>query len=366
MPTKIKTLKTLSFEANKNGEVRTSGSKEKTLRSPSSQTSNKPGLVTKLLKKVPAHTFVNDAFDGVTGSTLRAKDDGRGNREHVGMHRGTRGSQSLRFADSALSGTFNREAVIGGYVDKSGAVSGRYGTAGYEVHGKGEAKASVSGDGRLDTNGLVLNGGARANASVEVTASASARSQSITILGVETDAAVEANGRLVAELNAEASGTAQFTRKPPTAVLEGRAGVSAVAKVEGDIRAHAGPFAIDASAYASAGAEASAAGVVAYRDGKLTLSGSAGAAFGLGAGAEASVTVDVGMIHDAADLNGDGKLDIKDLGVGAVALIKFGAKKVGDRDGDGRVTFWDARIAVGDVRSNVRNFASSWKERLVG
>jgi hypothetical protein len=106
------------------------------------------------------------------------------------------------------------------------------------------------------------------------------------------------------------------TRNPPTAIAEGTVGASAVAKVEGEVKASAGPFSVKASAYASAGAEAKASGVVGYEDGKIKLGGSLGAAVGLGAGGSATVEVDVKQIgqmaKNTADVNHDGKLDLND------------------------------------------------------
>jgi hypothetical protein len=78
---------------------------------------------------------------------------------------------------------------------------------------------------------------------------------------------------------------------------------------------------VEASGYASAGAEARASGVFGYEDGKLKIGGSLGAALGVGLGGSATVEVDVAQIgemaRDVADVNDDGKVDLWD-GVAAI------------------------------------------------
>jgi len=215
------------------------------------------------------------------------------------------------------------------YAESSGRVSGRYGEASYDARAKAEVKASVDANGRLDLNGLDASVNLRVGASVEAEVTGRAATKSVTISGVEVDASVEGHARASAEAVAEATGTVQITRNPPTAIVKGEAGASAVAKIEGEVRFGAGPFAVAASGYASAGAEARASGVIGYEDGKLKLGGSLGAALGVGLGGSATVEVDVRMMgqmaKNAADVNKDGKIDFWD----ATAAVGKTAKWVG-------------------------------------
>ncbi len=347
--TQLKTLKNLSFTKRRAGHTEVSGSKSKTVREASAPKQEKNGVISKLIAKLPSHSFHNDKFDDVTTRTRHQKDDGRGNSEFVGTHVGTRGSSSVEFGKSALTGHYTREAVAGAHLSKTGAVTGKHGSAAYQAELKAEAAARFDANGRLDKNGLVATAGGKANVSVEANVHGVAKTKPVTILGVTTDAGIEATARAVAELNAEASAKAQITRHPPTAILEGKAGASAVAKIEGDIEAHVGPFSVRGAAYGSAGAEATASGIVGYQDGKFTLGGSAGAAFGLGAGGNATVQVDVAMIgqaaKNAADRNHDGKISISDAGAGA----KQAASKV-----------------TSAAANKVKKTASKWKDRLLG
>ncbi len=348
MTDRLKTLKSLSFGQRRAGRAGTSFLKSKTIKEQPDTREAKPGRLSKLLSKVPAHTFKRDAFDHVGTRTHRQNDDGKGNRDFIGTHNGTRGSSSLEFGKGALTGQYSREALAGAYLQKSGSVTGKNGSAAYDAELKAEALARVDAHARLDSNGVKATVNARANVSVEVNVSGSASTRKVTIAGVQTDAGIAATGRAVAELNAEATATAQITRHPPTAILEGKAGASAVAKVEGDIQAHVGPFSVRGSAYASAGAEATASGILGYRDGKLQIGGSAGAAFGLGAGGNAVVEVDVKQIKDAA------------VHVAVAAA---------DRNHDGKVTIGDVGAGlhqVANAASTVKNTASKWKNRLFG
>ncbi len=244
----------------------------------------------------------------------------QGDNSWVGARYGVSGGQSLEFDGQGLTGTFNRTASAGVYAEASGAVEGRYGSASYDARAKAEAIATVDGRGRLDLNGLDATLNAKVGASIEAEVSGQARTRGIQYGDTELSAGVEGRARAVAEASAEATGTVQVLRNPPTAVAKGSVGASAVAKVEGEVRASAGPFTVVASAYASAGAEARASGIIGYENGKLKIGGSAGAALGVGAGAGVTVEVDVAQIGElaketakrAADVNHDGKLDLND------------------------------------------------------
>ncbi len=244
--------------------------------------------------------------------------------DHGSVHTqvGVTGGQSVRFdGRRGVDATFNREAKAGVYAESSGQVSGRFGEASYQAGAKAEAKASVDARGRIDTNGLDATVTARVGASVEAEVHARAETPSVSIGGVDVNASVEGHARATAEAVAEATGTVQITRDPPTAILKGEAGASAVAKVEGEVKFSAGPFSVEALGYASAGAEARASGVFGYEDGKLKIGGSLGAALGVGLGGSATVEVDVAQIGEmaknVADVNDDGKVDFWD-GVAAI------------------------------------------------
>jgi hypothetical protein len=265
----------------------------------------------------------------VAPERMREKTLVEGEHGRVSTQHGVSGHQSAQFDGKGLSGTFNREARAGVYAESSGRVSGRAGEASYDARAKAEVKASVDANGRLDLNGLEASVNLRVGASVEAEVTGRAATKRVTISGVEVDASVEGHARASAEAVAEATGTVQITRNPPTAIAKGEAGASAVVKIEGEVRFGAGPFSVVASGYASAGAEARASGVIGYEDGKLKLGGSLGAALGVGLGGSATVEVDVHMIgqmaKNAADVNKDGKIDFWD----ATAAVGKTAKWVG-------------------------------------
>lgn len=260
-----------------------------------------------------------------------------------------------------------------------------------------EAYAEANGTAALNTNGLELRGGARVGVEASAEVSGSYKTPPVTIGGREFTAGVSATGRVAAEATAEATGRVQFTRNPPTAVIEGQAGASAVVKAEGSVQADAGPFSIKASGYASAGAEAQANGSIGYDDGKVTLSFGAGAALGVGAGGRVQVQVDVAQIGQAAaglaregaeaagramDVTGDNKFDMRDvnaIGTAAAETVANGlesaadtARDIGNNIADGARnvgnTIAAGAEAVGDGISsalstgadNVREFFSGW------
>lgn len=318
----------------KNGKTAdASWSKEKELSKPDkgfSQTSdNKAQKVGDLLGAAGLkYDFVpkdQQKFD--TLHSMDFKPGEEGTKRFVGTDSGVRGETKFSAGADGINGTYKREAVAGAYAQQSGKTTGQYGEASYAAEAKAEAKASVSVKGKLDTNGLDLTAGARASAGVEASISGKATTKPVKIAGVDMTAGVEGKARVSAEVAAEATGKVKITRNPPTAIAEGTVGVSAVAKAEAEAKATVGPFAVKGSVYASAGAEAKATGVIGYENGKLKIGGSAGAALGVGAGGAVQVEIDVKMIgdaavntakagvkavHDAADVNGDGKLDVND------------------------------------------------------
>ncbi len=229
---------------------------------------------------------------------------------------GVSGGQQLTIDGEGIRGSFNRDARAGVYAESHGSVDGKYGTASYDARAAAEAYATVDARGSIDANGLDATVDARVGVSVEAEISGRAQTKSVQIGGVDVNASVEGHARASAEAVAEVNGTVKVTRDPPTAIVRGTAGASAVAKIEGDIHASAGPFSVVASGYVSAGAEARASGVFGYEDGKLKIGGSLGAAFGVGAGGDVQLEIDVAQIGEmakgAADLNHDGKLGLDD------------------------------------------------------
>ncbi len=241
---------------------------------------------------------------------------------------GTSGSQRFAINGEGVQASFDRQAKAGVYATAHDEVSGRYGQASYDASAKAEAIASLDANGRIDANGLDAVINARVGVSVEAEVTGRAQTQSITFAGTQLNAAIEGHAKVAAEAKAEVTGTVRIVRNPPTAVLRGTAGASAVAKAEADIKLSAGPFSVVGNAYASAGAEARASGVLGYEDGKFKIGGSVGAALGLGAGAGVTVEVDVRQIGEmaknAADVNNDGKLDLHD----ATAAVSKSARRV--------------------------------------
>ncbi len=274
------------------------------------------GLQTDLVKKEDTDTLHSMKF---------GKDELNGTRSFVGADAGVRKQTELTVGANGLKGNFKREAVAGVYAQTAGKTTGKHGTAEGALEAKAEATASVNAKGTLNSNGLDASAGAKVSVGVEASASGKLKSNEVTIGGEKFSAGVDGKVRVSAEAKAEATVSAKVTRNPPTVVLEGKAGVSAVAKAEAEGSITLGPIKLMGSAYGSAGVEAQASGVIGYQDGKLKISGSLGAAVGLGAGAKAGVEIDVAAIgkvavntaKTVADVNGDGKLGLDDVSAAA-------------------------------------------------
>ncbi|MCB9641045.1 MAG: hypothetical protein H6728_12210 [Myxococcales bacterium] len=271
----------------------------------------------------------------------------------------------------------NAEARAGLYAETQGQITGDYGTLAGSAGARAEVYAQAEGSASLDLNGLNVQGGARIGAEVSADVHGSYTTPPVTIGGVDMTAGVDANARVAAQAEASATGRVQITGNPPTAIIEGEVGASAVVKAEADATIHAGPFSVTGSAYASAGAEARAHGSIGFDDGKLTISGGLGAALGIGAGADVAITVDVGAIGDAAvglarqageavvdglDANNNGRLDIGDavaIGENAIGAVRDGAQAVGNAIGDGVEAVGNAvsngARAVGNAISDAGN-----------
>lgn len=302
------------------------------------------GLQTDLITKEKSDTL----------HSMKFKDDElNGSKSFVGTDAGVRKETELTFGANGVKGNFKREAVAGAYAQTAGKKTGAHGTAEGALEAKAEATASVTAKGTLNSNGLDATAGAKVSVGVEASATGKLTSNSVTIGGQKFSAGVEGKARVSAEAKAEATVTAKVTRNPPTAVLEGKAGVSAVAKAEVEGSITLGPVKLMGSAYGSAGVEAQATGVIGYQDGKLKISGSLGAAVGLGAGAKAGVEIDVAAIgkvavnaaHDVADVNGDGKLGLDDVGAAASKAANAAS---------------NAASAVGNTVSGAASKVASW------
>ncbi len=262
----------------------------------------------------------------------------------VGTKAGFTGDSSVSIGADGAEAKYSRAAIAGAYAQSSDEVEGKYGKASYKADARVEAKASFDASAKLNANGIEATAGAKVGVTAEASINGKLETKPVKFAGVDLTAGIEGNAKVSAQLTAEATGTVKATRHPPTIIVEGKAGASAVVKAEADVKVSAGPFAVKASGYASAGAEATASGVFGYEDGKLKIGGSLGAALGVGLGGSVNVEVDVKQIgemgvntakavgkaaHDAADIDGDGKLSLKDVGAAAKKVDDTinGAKK---------------------------------------
>jgi hypothetical protein len=285
--------------------------------------------------------------------------------QFVGGKAFAREAHTLEAGADGIRARGKAQAVAGYYAEATGKTTGDLGTASGHVRARlGQVSAVAEGDARLDLNGLNATGKVSVGAEVSVEAYGKYETPSVNIAGVDLNASVDAKGKAGLYAEAKAQGTVAITGNPPRAVIEGEAGASAVAKAEGFVRAKAGPFGIKAEGYVSAGAEAKVSGGVGYDDGKLKLSFGAGAALGVGAGGKVEVEVDVKQIgemavntakavgeaaHDAADIDGDGKLSLNDVSAGAEA--------VGGAIADGAEAAYDGAKSL---LSSGAKWVSSW------
>lgn len=302
------------------------------------------GLQTNLIEKEDSDTLHSMKLD---------KDKPNDSKSYLDADAGIRKQTELTLGANGVKGNFKREAVAGLYAQRADKKTGAHGTAESALEAKAEATASVSAKGTLNSNGLDATAGAKVSVGVEASATGKLTSNAVTIGGEKFTAGVDGKVRVSAEAKAEATVSAKVTRNPPTAVLEGKAGVSAVAKAEAEGSITLGPVKLMGSVYGSAGAEAQMSGLIGYQDGKLKLSGSMGAALGLGAGGKVGVEVDVAAIgkvavntaKDVADVNGDGKLGLDDVG----AAASKAANAVGN-----------AASAVGSTVSGAASKVAGW------
>lgn len=319
---------------------------------------------------VPRHDLITRREETDTSGLTEARRD---RPTFAGAFTGTQSAQHLDVGVNGASGRFMRGASAGVYAQTRGRAEGRLGTAEGTLSAHAEARASVDATGTLNSNGLTASATARASVSAEASATGSLTSRPARFLGEDLTVGVTGTARVRAEATAEATGGVRVQRNPPTAVVEGSAGVSAVVRAEAEVTASAGPFSVRATGYASAGAEARASGVIGYEDGRLRIGGSVGAALGVGLGGSAQVEVDVAQIgrmgvdgarragraaHAAADRDGDGRLSMNDVRAGARQATQA-AHRAADRDGDGRLGLNDVRAgasqAVSAATSTVAN-----------
>ncbi len=253
----------------------------------------------------------------------------------VGTRNGTAGKYEVTAGADGIKATGNIEAKKGFYAEtKTNDIpkgeAGAQGSANF----KAEIGASAKGDATLNANGLDASGSAKIGATVEAGVTGKAQTGSVNVAGVDLNASAEGSAKVSATVGAEATGKVKVTRNPPTAIAEGSVGASAVAKAEAEAKLSAGPFSVKANGYVSAGAEATAKGSIGYEDGKIKISGSLGAALGVGAGGGASVEVDVKQIGEMA---------------------KNTAVKVADADGDGKLSLNDAKTVANNVVDTAKN-----------
>ncbi len=269
----------------------------------------------------------------------------------VGTRHGYAGKHEVTIGAGGLKASGNIEAKAGLYAEKKSAdIDPTKGGAQWSAQAKLEAKASAEGKATINANGLDASGSAKIGVSAEASASGKVQSKSVKVAGEDLSVGAEGTVKVSAQATAEVNAKAKITRNPPTAILEGSAGASAVVKAEAEGKVSAGPFAIKGNIYGSAGAEATAKGSIGYENGKIKISGSLGAAVGLGAGGGVGVEVDVRQIGNMAKNTAKPVIDK--------------AKKVADVNGDGKLDANDATAAVTNVRNTVNNAVTATKNNI--
>ncbi len=261
----------------------------------------------------------------------------------VGTRHGWTGSQEGSWGADGVNASYKREYQAGFYAESKGDH--------HNTSFKAEHRRGVEGKAKVDTNGVDASGSAKISVGAEVSGTLKAEHSFGKYGDSEPKVGVEGTVKASATASAEASGKVKITRNPPTAIAEGTIGASAVAKIEGEVKGTAGPFSVKANVYGSAGAEAKATGSIGFEDGKLKLSGSLGAAVGLGAGGGATVEVDVKMIGDVAKVKG----------AEAAKAIQAKATEVADVNGDGKLGMDDAKAIAKEVQNTVKNTVNEAK-----
>jgi ElaB/YqjD/DUF883 family membrane-anchored ribosome-binding protein len=269
----------------------------------------------------------------------------------VGTRHGYAGKHEVTIGAGGLNASGNIEAKAGLYAEKkSKDIDPTRGGAQYSAAAKLEAKASAEGKAKLNANGLDASGSAKIGVTAEASATGKVQSKSVKVAGEDLNVGAEGTVKVSAQATAEVNAKAKITRNPPTAILEGGAGASAVVKAEAEGKLSAGPFAVKGNVYGSAGAEATAKGSIGYENGKIKISGSLGAAVGLGAGGGVGVEVDVRQIGNMAQNTAKPVIDK--------------AKQVADVNRDGKVDTNDARAAARNVRNTANNAVNTTKKTI--
>lgn len=264
----------------------------------------------------------------------------------VGNRYGYAGKGEVTLGADGLKANGNIEAKAGLYAEKkSEEIKAGEAGAQWAAGAKLEAAASAKGDATINANGLDASASAKIGVTAEASVSGKAQTKSVKVAGVDMNASAEGSAKVAATAQAEVTGKAKVTRNPPTAILEGSAGASAVVKAEAEGKVSAGPFSVKGNIYGSAGAEATAKGSIGYEDGKIKLSGSLGAAVGLGAGGGVAVEVDVKQIGEVA---------------------KNTAVKVADANGDGKLGLDDAKAVANNVADAAKNTVNAAANKVKG
>ena len=265
----------------------------------------------------------------------------------VGTEVQTSSQGEVTLGVDGLKAQGSASASAGVYAQTKGKASGKYGEVEGDASAYAAAYAAAQGQMQIGINGLQAEGSARVGVEATARVSGSYTSPSVNIGGVPMNASVNADASVTAKAVAEASGRVQITANPPTAVVEGEVGASAVVKAEANATVKAGPFGLTANAYASAGAEARAFVKAGYSDGKLSLGFGLGAALGIGAGFNVGITIDVKQIGQAAVGL------VKDAGKAVANVAKDVGKAVGNAAKDVGKAVSNAAKDVGKAVTNV-------------
>jgi len=197
--------------------------------------------------------------------------------------------------------------------------------------------------------------------------------RSLTKIGdAEITAGVEGKGRAFVGADGSLEGKVTASIYPPEAAVTLKGEAFAGAKLEGEVKGHAGPFSVTASGSLNAGAGVEGGVDVGLSDGKLRFQANLGATLGIGASGNIAVEVDVAQIakigvegakvvgkeiHKAAvntfDATGDGKLGLDDaraIGSAAIDTVGQGLSNARDAIGSG----------LSDMGNSISNAFSGW------
>ena len=194
--------------------------------------------------------------------------------------------------------------VASGEASTSGSVAERSVSA-------SSANGSVSGS----ASGSVLSGSAKGNYSADLTengakVSVGGKAEGALAEGAITGEAgtnlggvgVSTGGAVTGKIGAEAEATANATLTTNQAMLEGKAGFSAGAKVEGDVHGSVDFLGVAVTGKVEgdfrAGASAEAHGIISLGTRKIIIGGKLAGAIGIGGGIGTTVTIDASKLVD--------------------------------------------------------------------